>query len=103
MEENVGYGQVCGVSPLTVGAGKEAAADIPMEENVGYGVTNQVCGVSPLTVGAGREAAADIPMNENVGYGITNQACGVSSLSTRQEAAADIMHHGGECGLWSDQ
>ena len=31
--------QVYGV-PLTKGTGQEAAADIPMEENVGYGVTS---------------------------------------------------------------
>ena len=48
--------QVYGV-PLTKGE-----EDIPMEENVGYGVTNQVCGASPLTAGTGQEAAADITM-----------------------------------------
>ena len=75
----MGYGQVCGVSPLTVGAGQEAAADIPMEENVGYGVTN------PLTVGAGQEAAADIPIEENVGYGVTNQVCETAADITMEE------------------
>ena len=42
-QEDMVYGvtnQVCGVPPLTAGAGHEAAADITMEENVGYGVTS---------------------------------------------------------------
>ena len=78
--------QVYGV-PLNKGQ-----EDIAMEENLGYGVTNQVCGVNPLTAGAGQEAAADIPMEENVGYGVTNQVCGVSPLTVGagHEAAADI-------------
>ena len=63
------WNQVYGV-PLTKGQ-----EDIAMEENVGYGVTNQVCGASFLTVGAGQEAADDITMEErNVGYGVTSDS-----------------------------
>ena len=40
--------QVYGV-PLTKGTGQEAAADIPMEENVGYGVTSDSKRNNPQT------------------------------------------------------
>ena len=71
--------QVYGV-PLTKGQ-----EDIAMEENVGYGVTNQVCGVSPLTAGSGQEAAADITMEENVGYGVTSDSKRITSQDESYE------------------
>ena len=71
--------QVYGV-PLTKGE-----EDITMEENVGYGVTNQVCGVSPLTVGTGQEAA-DITMEENMGYGVNSDSKRNSPQTSQDES-----------------
>ena len=72
--------QVYGV-PLTKGQ-----EDIAMEENVGYGVTNQVCGASPLTAGTGQEAAADITMEENVGYGVNSDSKRNSPQTSQDES-----------------
>jgi hypothetical protein len=76
MTQNLVYAGV----PLGRGTRQEAAADITMEGNVGYGVHQ--------ARGTRQEAPADITMEENVGYGVH------LARGTGQGAAADITMEG---------